>query len=198
MSGQRLKEVDHFLNKAKKWQAEMGILRDILVSETGLVEELKWAKPCYQYEGKNVVIIQGFKDYCALLFFKGVLIDDPFNFLIKTGKNTEIGRQLRYTSVEQIHEQKQEILELIRLAVEVEKSGVKIEKPKSTGYEVPCELEEIFDRNEAFKEAFYALTPGRQKAYAYYFADAKQSQTRINRIEKYMDRIMDGIGLNDR
>lgn len=188
--------VDIFLSKADKWQEEMEQLRSIIL-DCGLTEDLKWGKPCYTFQGNNIVIIQGFKEYCALLFFKGLLMDDPDNILIKTGQNTDVGRQIRFVDVRKIVEMKSTLKAYIYNAIEVEKSGQKIEVRKSTELEIPVEFQNKMEEMPALKTAFDALTPGRQRAYIFYFSAPKQSRTRESRIEKYIPHIIRGKGLND-
>lgn len=173
----------------------MGKLRTIIL-DCGLDEELKWGKPCYAFQGKNVVIIQGFKAYCALLFFKGVLLKDADGVLDKTGENTQVGRQMRFTHVREIVEREPILKAYIREAVEVEKAGLKV-KIKKHPKPIPEELQNKLDKIPALKAAFEALTPGRQRAYIFYFSAAKQSKTRESRVEKCMRRILNGKGLHD-
>jgi uncharacterized protein YdeI (YjbR/CyaY-like superfamily) len=187
--------VDAFFTEADQWQKEMKELRRVIL-DCGLTEELKWSKPCYSFQGGNVVIIQGFKAYCALLFFKGALLKDPNHILVKTGENTVVGRQIRFTDVREIVKKESILKNYIKQAIEVEKSGLKVEVEK-TEIKIPEELQNKFNKNPAFKTAFEALTPGRQRGYIFYFKGAKQSQTREARIEKCMPLIFDGIGLND-
>jgi uncharacterized protein YdeI (YjbR/CyaY-like superfamily) len=188
--------VDKFLNEATQWQEETKKLRRIIF-DCGLTEELKWSKPCYSFEDKNVVIIQGFKAYCALLFFKGYLLNDPEGILVKTGENTRVGRQIRFTGVQEIAKMEKILKAYIRQAVEVEKSGAKGDLEKTAEPAVPEELQKKLREIPALKTAFAALTPGRQRAYIFYFSQPKQSKTRESRIEKCMDLILDGKGLND-
>lgn len=169
-------------------------LRTILL-DCGLAEELKWGKPCYSFQNSNVVIIQPFKAYCALLFFKGVLLKDPGGILVKTGENTRVGRQIRLTSVREIVVPV--LKSYLHQAIEVEKAGLKVSAPNNAEIALPDELQKKLDENPALKAAFGALTPGRQRAYLYYFSAAKQSKTRESRIEKYARRILSGKGLND-
>ncbi len=185
-----------FVNGDKQWKKEYAELRKIAL-DSGLTEEFKWYKPCYSYEGKNVFLIHGFNDYCALLFFKGSLMKDPKKLLVQQTKNVQVGRQLRFSTLKEITAQKSTIAAYIKEAIRVEKSGAKAEMKKTQDFDTPRELEEKFRELPRLKEAFEALTPGRQRAYLLYFGDAKQSSTREARIEKYADRILDGIGLND-
>jgi uncharacterized protein YdeI (YjbR/CyaY-like superfamily) len=188
-------KVDAYLARAKKWRAETEKLR-ALILDCGLTEELKWGKPCYAFQEGNIVIIQGFKAFCALLFFKGVLLKDPNGILIKTGANTRVGRQIRFTNVREITGRETILKAYIREAIEVERAGLKVDL-KTDPEPVPQELQIKLDAIPALKTAFAALTPGRQRAYIFYFSGAKQSQTRAARIEKCMPQILKGKGLND-
>ncbi len=189
-------KVDSFFEKAPRWQEEMAYLRTLAL-DCGLKEELKWGKPCYTLNDANIVIIQGFKEYCALLFFKGVLLKDPHKILIKTGENTHVGRQARFTSAEQIAKVEPLLKECIQEAIEVEKAGLKVPEKEKTELEYPEEFQQMIDTDVMLKTAFEALTPGRQKAYIYFFSQAKQSQTRISRIEKSLTQIFAGKGINE-
>lgn len=172
-------------------------LREILL-DCQLTEELKWGKPCYAYQKSNVVIIQGFKEYYALLFFKGVLLKDPKGILKKTGVNTRVGRQIRFTNVREIVEMKPVLKAYIHQAIAVEKAGLKVNINKNTKLIFPEEFQKKLDENPALHTAFNALTPGRQRAYNFYFSGAKQSKTRESRVEKCMQQILNGKGLDDR
>lgn len=187
--------VDAFLSKIGKWEQESHLLRKIAL-DCGLVEEFKWSKPCYTFQGSNVVVIQGFKAYCALLFFKGVLMDDPHGVLTKTGDNTRVGRQIRFTSAEEIAHSSGIIKSCIREAIRVEKSGKKTSVTK-VALQLPAEFKNRLKADARLKAAFGALTPGRQRAYAFYFSGAKQSVTRESRIEKSLANILSGKGLNE-
>lgn len=189
-------KVDGFLRKAKNWKEEFEALREIVL-DCDLTEDFKWMHPCYTFEDKNVVIIHGFKEYCALLFHKGSLLKDPHGILIQQTENVQAARQIRFTNVEQIEEMQLMIKEYIYEAIEVEKAGLQVEFKKTTEYTVPEELENKFVEIPELKEAFEALTPGRQRAYLFYFSGAKQSKTREARIEKYLPNILDGKGLDD-
>jgi uncharacterized protein YdeI (YjbR/CyaY-like superfamily) len=189
-------KVDAFLLKTKKWREELTILRSI-VMDSGLGEELKWGAPCYVHEQANVIIIQGFKDYFALMFFKGALMKDPQDLLRKPGENTQSGRQIRMTSMDEMLGQEEVLRAYIQDAIAVEKAGVKVVVKKTEEYPVPSELEESFAANNDLQHAFYGLTPGRQRAYLLHFAEAKQSATRKARIEKYAPRILKGKGIID-
>lgn len=189
------KKVDAFISKLKTWKAEMEALRAIL-HEFPLTEELKWGKPCYAFENSNIIIVQGFKEYCGLLFFKGALLKDAKGLLVKPGENTQGGRLIKFKTVQEITKLKAPIKSYIKEAIEVEKLGLKIE-PKEKELVLPDELLAIFKKNAPFKKAFNALTPGRQRAYNMFFTAAKQSATREARIEKYKKQILDGKGIND-
>lgn len=189
-------KVDKFLAGAKNWQAEMTLLREI-VMECNLEEDYKWMHPCYSLNGANVVLIHQFKEYCALLFFKGVLVKDPDNILVQQTENVQDRRQIRFTTFEEIHNQRPIIKKYILEAVEVEKSGLKVEFKKTSEFNMPEEFQAKLDADERLNNAFYALTPGRQRAYLLYFSSAKQSATREARIEKYHSKIIDGKGLDD-
>ncbi|WP_208589681.1 YdeI/OmpD-associated family protein [Gracilibacillus suaedae] len=197
MEGSNLNpQVDEYIGKSKKWKEEYEILRKIIL-ECDLKEEIKWNKPCYTFEKSNVVIIQGFKDYCALMFFKGVLLNDPKGILVKPGENSQVQRQLRFTNIQDIHAMESTLKVYLQKAIEVEKAGVEVNFVKKPEMTVPEELQKKFDEMPALKNAFESLTPGRQRAYMLYFSKAKKSQTRVERIEKYIEKILDGKGLND-
>lgn len=189
-------KVDAFLLNVKKWREELTILRCI-VMDSGLGEELKWGAPCYVHEQANVIIIQGFKNYFALLFFKGALMEDPQDLLRKPGENTQSGRQIRMCSMDEMLGQEEILRAYIQNAIAVEKAGVKVDVKKTDEYPVPSELEESFAANSDLQHAFYGLTPGRQRAYLLHFTEAKQSATRKARIEKYTFRILKGKGILD-
>lgn len=189
-------KVDAFLLNTKKWREELTVLRSI-VMDSGLGEELKWGAPCYVHEQSNVMIIQGFKDYFALMFFKGALMKDPEDLLRKPGENTQSGRQIRLTSMDEMLGQEEVLRAYIQHAIEVEKAGEKVITKKTEEYPVPSELEESFAENSDLQHAFYGLTPGRQRAYLLHFAEAKQSATCKARIEKYTQRILKGKGILD-
>lgn len=188
--------VNWFFEKSTKWQDSYQILREILLS-FDLKEELKWGCPCYTYENKNVVLIHGFKDYCALLFMKGSVMNDPNNILIQQTENVQAARQIRFKNIEEINSQKSNIKSYIKNAIEIEKSGVKVEMKKTTEYKIPEEFQTALNEMSELKTAFDKLTPGRQRAYLLYFSSAKQSKTRNERIEKYIPKILDGKGLED-
>ncbi len=188
--------VDKILSKAGKWKKEMTKLRAIVL-DCGLAEEVKWGQPCYTFQGRNVVLIHGFKEYCALLFIKGALLQDAEGILIRQTENVQAGRQIRFTNVREIAEMEPTVKAYIYEAVEVEKAGLKVSKRMHEDYKLPEELQDKLAENTAFKDAFYALTPGRQRVYILYFSAPKQSKTRVARIEKYMPTILDGKGMND-
>ena len=189
-------KVDAFFSKAKKWQAEFEKLRTIVLS-CGLTEELKWMHPCYTLQGRNIVLIHGFKEYCALLFFKGALLKDARGVLIRQTENVQAGRQVRFTSVQQIAKLERTLKEYIFEAVEVEKAGLKVKLKKTSDFKVPDEFRTKLNAIPGLKEAFTALTPGRQRAYLFYFSQAKQSKTRAARVETYLQQILNGKGMDD-
>jgi uncharacterized protein YdeI (YjbR/CyaY-like superfamily) len=189
-------KVDWFFNKAEKWKEEYAKLR-ALVLDCGLTEELKWGVPCYTFEGDNIVLMHGFKDYCALLFVKGVLLSDPKGILIQQTEHVQSGRQLRFTNLEEIVEMKSTIKAYIKEAVEVEKAGLKVTLKKTSEYAVPEEFQSKLDAIPRLKKAFDGLTPGRQRGYIYYFSQPKTSKTREARVEKYMPQILKGKGVDD-
>ncbi len=189
-------KVDKFLSRAKKWRQEMEKLRTIAL-DCHLDEELKWGKPCYAYRNSNVAIIQGFKEYCALMFFKGALLKDPKNILISPGENSQSGRQLRFTDIQEIIGMESDLIAYIKEAIEVEKAGLKVKLKKIEEYPVPEEFQNKLDENPALDTAFQSLTPGRQRQYLLYFSAPKQSRTRTSRVEKYVQHILNGKGMND-
>lgn len=189
-------KVDFFFNKATKWQEEYEKLRTIIL-DCGLIEELKWGVPCYTFQKSNIVLIHGFKEYCALLFHKGVLLNDSDDILIQQTKNVQSARQIRFTDASQIIEMEATLKAYIFEAIEVEKAGLEVEFKKTDEFNIPDEFQKKLDENPALKTAFKGLTPGRQRGYLLYFSSAKQSKTRDSRIEKYMPQLLDGKGLND-
>ena len=189
-------KVDFFFRKAKKWQEEFEKLR-MIVLECGLTEELKWGCPCYSFEKSNIVLIHGFKDYCALLFMKGALLNDEHGILVQQTENVQSARQIRFTDIREIYDLEPIVKAYIREAIEVEKAGLKVKFKKATEFAVAEEFQSKLDRLPALKKAFYALTPGRQRGYLLYFSSAKQSKTRAARVEKYMPQILEGRGLDD-
>jgi uncharacterized protein YdeI (YjbR/CyaY-like superfamily) len=190
-------KVDEYVNKAKKWRKEMENLRRIFLG-CQLTEELKWGKPCYTFQENNVVVILPLKEYCALLFCKGVLLKDTHGILVKAGENTQAARQMRFTHHREILEKETILKGYIRQAIEVEKAGLEVTYKKITEFKVPEELQKKLDEIQALKTAFKALTPGRQRGYFLYISTAKQSATREARVEKCMPQILKGKGLNDR
>lgn len=189
-------KVDAFIKESGQWREEFGKLREILLAN-GLEEELKWGKPCYTLEGKNVALIHGFKEYCAILFHKGALLEDPKGILIRQTENVQAARQLRFASLREIEKREKTIAAYVAAAIEVEKAGLKVELKKTSDYELPEEFRARLDADRAVKTAFEALTPGRQRAYLYYFSQAKRSETREARIAKCLPRILEGLGLDD-
>ncbi|HKI46876.1 MAG TPA: YdeI family protein [Balneolales bacterium] len=189
-------KVDVFLGNAQKWRDEFKQLR-MIVLDCRLNEEIKWMHPCYTFQEKNIVLIHGFKEYCALLFFKGVLLKDPEGILIQQTKNVQAARQIRFINVRQIIEMEPILKAYIQEAIEVEKAGLKVKIKKTSDYKIPKEFQDKLDKNPVLETTFKALTPGRQRAYIFYFSQAKQSKTRASRVEKYIPNILDGKGLND-
>src|SRR5436189_1403784 len=186
-----------FLSKAKKWQEEMKRLRMVVLDCDQLTEELKWGKPCYTFQNSNIVLIHGFKEYCALLFFKGALLKDAKGILVQQTKNVQAARQIRFTNVREIDKIEPILKAYIKEAIEVEKAGLKVDYKKTADFAIPEEFQNKLDEIPALKTAFDALTPGRQRGYILYFSAPKQSKTRESRIEKCMQQILDGKGLND-
>lgn len=189
-------KVNFYFKKAEKWKDELARLRAIVL-DCGLTEELKWGCPCYTFDAKNIVLIHSFKEYCALLFFKGALFQDAHDLLIQQTKNVQAARQIRFDSVEEIEELEPVVKAYIQEAIEVEKAGLKVVLKKTAEFEMPEELEIRLDEDPAFRTAFEALTPGRQRGYILHFGAAKQAKTREARIEKYRPQILAGKGLND-
>ncbi|MCW8898894.1 MAG: YdeI/OmpD-associated family protein [Flavobacteriales bacterium] len=190
-------KVNWFFDKDTKWQKEYQKLRTIILG-CGLTEELKWGCPCYIYQSNNIVLIHGFKDYCALLFHKGVLLNDSNKILIQQTENVQSARQIRFTNVDEINDLEQTIKEYVFEAIEVEKAGLEVKMKNTSEYEMPEELIQSFENNPELETAFYDLTPGRQRGYLLYFSQAKQSKTRKDRIEKLMPKIFEGKGYNER
>lgn len=189
-------KVDEFIQNAQKWQEEMALLRSYML-DCPLVEEYKWKQPCYTFQKNNVVIIGPFKDSVVLGFFKGSLLSDFDNLLVKPGDNSQSTRMFRFTNVAEIIQLEAKIKAYVYEAIEIEKQGLKVELKKTEDYFFPDELLTKFEENKEFKEAFHLLTPGRQRAYLLHFSEAKQSATRTARIEKYFSRILKGKGIND-
>jgi uncharacterized protein YdeI (YjbR/CyaY-like superfamily) len=189
-------KVDEFINSEKKWKEEFARLRGILL-ECKLTEELKWGVPCYTHEKKNVALIHGFKEYCAILFVKGALLKDPSKILVQQTENVQAGRQVRFTSVGEIEEMEPVLKAYIREAVEVEEAGLEVELKKPEEFKMAEEFKVKLDEIPGLKTAFEALTPGRQRAYLLYFSEPKQPKTRVARVEKYVQQILAGKGLHD-
>lgn len=189
-------KVDWFFTKTTKWQEAYTELR-MLVLDCGLTEELKWGCPCYTSAKNNIVLIHGFKDYCALLFMQGALLKDPKGILIQQTENVQAARQIRFTNVEEILKRKATVKAYIKEAVALDKAGLKVALKKTSDYKIPKEFKIVLDDMPELKTAFEALTPGRQKSYIFYFSAAKQAATREARIEKYLQKILDGKGLED-
>ena len=189
-------KVDAFLKRQDKWRAEFEKLREILLA-TGLTEELKWGQPSYTLDGKNVVLIHGFKEYCAILFHKGALLEDPKGVLIQQTKNVQSARQIRFTSVQEVNKLKGTVKAYVREAMAIEAAGMKVQFKKTEDFERPEELESKLAANAKLKKAFAALTPGRQRAYIFHISQAKLSKTRADRVAKHIPRILKGLGLDD-
>ena len=189
-------KVDWFFDKATNWQEEYAALR-ALALDCGLTEELKWGVPCYTFQKSNIVLIHGFKEYCALLFHKGALLKDDNNLLIQQTENVQAARQIRFKDLAEIMEKAPILKAYIFEAIEVEKAGLKVDFKKTTQYNIPEEFQEILDENKNIKNAFDSLTPGRQRGYLLYFSQPKQSKTREARIKKYLGKILNGQGLDD-
>lgn len=189
-------KVDFYFDEEVKWQKELRKLRAIVL-DSPLTEELKWGVPCYTYDNSNVVLLHVFKEYCAILFVKGALLQDPKGILIQQTKNVQSARQVRFTNVREVVKLEKTLKAYLKEAIAVEKSGMKVDFKKTSEFAMPVEFKRQLDQDPALKEAFYELTPGRQRGYLLYFAAPKQSTTREARVEKYRDRIMDGMGLND-
>lgn len=191
-------KVDFYFSKAKKWQEEIEKLRTIVL-DCGLTEELKWGVPCYTFQDSNIVLIHTFKEYCALLFFKGALLNDVNGILIQQTENVQAARQIRFTSVQEMvdPDMTSGLKAYVYEAIEVEKAGLKVNLKKATEFTIPEEFQKKLSEIPALKTAFDALTPGRQRAYILHFSQPKQSKTRESRVEKYMQQILEGKGLDD-
>ena len=189
-------KVDWFFDKDTKWQDEYAKLRTIAL-DCGLEEELKWGCPCYTYEKRNVVLIHGFKEYCAFLFFKGALLIDPDGILIQQTENVQSARQIRFANVKEIVKMTRTLKAYIYEAIEVERAGLKVKFKKTTEFKIPEEFQKKLDKNRGLKKAFEELTPGLQRAYIFYFSQAKLPKTREARVEKYVKQILNGKGLED-
>jgi len=189
-------KVDFFFDKDTQWKKEFEQLRTIVL-DCGLTEELKWGQPCYTYQHGNIVLIHGFKEYCALLFFKGALLNDTHGILIQQTENVQSARQVRFTNLKEIVKMERILKAYIYEAIEVEKAGLKVKLKKTKEYAIPEEFQSKLDKMPALRAAFEALTPGRQRGYLLYFSAPKQSKTRVARVEKYMKQILNGKGLED-
>jgi uncharacterized protein YdeI (YjbR/CyaY-like superfamily) len=189
-------KVDFFFDKPTPWKKEFSKLRSIIL-DCNLVEELKWGQPCYTFGKRNIVLIHGFKEYCALLFFKGALMKDPTGILIQQTENVQAARQIRFTDLRQIVKLERTLKSYIYEAVQVEEAGLKVPMKKAAEYGIPEEFQIKINKSAALKKAFYALTPGRQRGYLLYFGSAKQSATREARVKKYTNQILAGKGLED-
>jgi uncharacterized protein YdeI (YjbR/CyaY-like superfamily) len=189
-------KVDWFFDKATQWREEYEKLR-VICLDCGLTEELKWGQPCYTFQKSNIVLIHGFKEYCALLVFKGAFLDDPNGILIQQTENVQVARQIRFTSLLEIVEREPVLKAYIHRAIEVEKAGLKVEVKKTSDFAVPVEFQSKLDHIPALKAAFEALTPGRQRGYLFHFSQPKQSKTREARVEKYIPKILAGKGWDD-
>ncbi len=190
------RKVDGYLRRAEKWRKEFERLRTIALG-CELTEELKWGLPCYTLWNKNIVIIQGIKEYCAFLFFKGALLKDTEGLLVKPGENTQASRQIRFTNVREIVRLERVLTAYIHEAIDVEKAGLKVKLRKTTDLEMPEEFQTKLDESQALKKAFYGLTPGRQRAYLLHFSHARQAKTRESRVAKCREQILKGKGLHD-
>jgi uncharacterized protein YdeI (YjbR/CyaY-like superfamily) len=189
-------KVDAFLKRQDKWRAEFAKLRGILL-DTGLTEELKWGQPSYALDGSNVVLIHGFKEYCAILFHKGALLQDRKGVLIQQTKNVQSARQIRFTSVQDVSKLEKTVKAYVREAIKIERAGLKVQFKKTEEFELPEELESALAANAKLRAAFAALTPGRQRGYIFHFSQPKLSKTRVARVEKNIPRILKGLGLDD-
>jgi uncharacterized protein YdeI (YjbR/CyaY-like superfamily) len=189
-------KVDWFFDKAEKWKKEFEKLRTIIL-DCGLDEDLKWGQACYTFEERNIVLMHGFKEYCALLFFKGALLNDPDSILIQQTENVQSARQIRFINLKEIVEKERIIKAYIYEAIEVERAGLQVKLKKTSDFKVPEEFQKKLDKKPALKKAFEALTPGRQRAYIFHFSQPKLSKTREQRVEKYIPQILEGKGLND-
>lgn len=196
IKGEKNPKIDPYFNKLKKWKEEFELLREIVL-DCGLTEDFKWMHPCYTLDNKNIVLIHGFKDYCALLFHKGSLLQDPHGILIQQTENVQAARQIRFTNVQAIDQMQLILKAYIDEAIAIEKAGLQVNYEKNKEYVVPEELENKFVEIPDLKKAFEALTPGRQRAYILHFSTPKQSKTRESRVEKYIAHILNGKGLND-
>lgn len=189
-------KVNFFFDRAGKWREAFVELRSIVL-DCGLNETLKWGQACYVHNDRNIVLIHGFKDYCALLFFKGALLTDPRHLLIQQTRNVQAARQIRFTTVPEIVKMRKVLKAYIHEAIDVEQKGLKVDMKKTSDFKIPEEFQEALDKRAALKKAFHALTPGRQRAYIFYISSAKLAATRTARVEKCIPKILSGNGLND-
>jgi uncharacterized protein YdeI (YjbR/CyaY-like superfamily) len=189
-------QVDWYFTKAKQWKEESERLRAIIL-DCGLDEELRWGKPCYAFEGSNVVLIHGFKDYCAILFVKGALLKDPKGMLVQQTENVQAARQIRFMNLREVIQRESAIKAYVKEAIAVEQAGLEVPLKKTSEFKMVEEFQRKLDENGALKKAFSALTPGRQRGYLLYFSGAKQSKTREARVEKCTPQILKGKGLED-
>jgi len=189
-------KADFFFDKDTQWKKEYGKLRTLIL-DCGLTEELKWGCPCYTFEGRNIVLIHGFKEYCALLFFKGALLNDPDDILVQQTENVQAARQIRFINLKEIVKMGRTLKTYIYEAIEVERAGLQVKLKKTKEFAIPEEFQKRLDKSSTLRTAFEALTPGRQRGYLLYFSAAKQPKTRESRIEKYKQHILDGKGLED-
>jgi uncharacterized protein YdeI (YjbR/CyaY-like superfamily) len=189
-------KVDFFFNESAKWKEEFEELRTIVL-DCGLTEELKWGQPCYTFQKSNIVLIHGFKEYCALLFFKGALLNDPSSILIQQTENVQAARQIRFTNVREIVEMASILKTYVYEAIEVEKAGLKVSLKKTADFSILEEFQKKLSESPALATAFDTLAPGRQRAYLFYFSQPKQSKTRESRVEKHLQKILEGKGLDD-
>jgi uncharacterized protein YdeI (YjbR/CyaY-like superfamily) len=190
------RKVDARIRSDKKWRAEFTKLREIILS-CDLTEDLKWGQPCYSLDGKNVILMHGFKEYCAVLFPKGALLKDPKGVLIQQTKNVQAARQIRFTSIKDVVRTEKTLKAYIREAIEVERAGLRVKFKRTEDHEMPVELDSHLEQNAELRKAFAALTPGRQRGYLYYISQAKLAETREARVEKCIPRILDGLGMDD-
>ena len=189
-------KVDWFFDKATKWQKEFEKLRAIIL-DCGLIEELKWGQPCYTFQNTNIVLMHGFKEYCALLFFKGALLNDPNGILIQQTENVQVARQIRFINVREIVKMERILKAYIYEAIEVERAGLKVKLKKTSDFKIPEEFQSKLDKMPALRKAFDAWTPGLQRGYIFYFSQPKLSKTRESRVKKYVKQILNGKGLDD-
>jgi uncharacterized protein YdeI (YjbR/CyaY-like superfamily) len=189
-------KVDAYLKRQTKWRAELAKLRAIF-HESGLTEELKWGKPCYALEGKNVALLHEFKEYCAVLFHKGALLKDPKRILVQQTKNVQAARQIRFTSIADVTKLEKTVKAYVREAIAIERAGLKVPLKKTEDFERPPELESKLEASAKLRAAFSKLTPGRQRAYIFHFAQPKLPKTRAARVAKHIPRILEGLGLDD-